>query len=120
MPFLATARNATAADVVAHIDHAIQICGEDHVGIGTDGDVTAIDDLDLYRDHLAREVAERARAGIGAAGERPDTWPFVADLRGVEQFRTLARLLSAKGYSTGRIEKVLGLNFLRFAREVWG
>jgi len=29
-------------------------------------------------------------------------------------------LLAAKGYSTGRIEKILGLNFLRFAREVWG
>jgi membrane dipeptidase len=29
---------ATMADVVAHIDHAVQIGGIDHVGIGTDFD----------------------------------------------------------------------------------
>ncbi|MGH7025238.1 MAG: dipeptidase [Caulobacteraceae bacterium] len=120
MPFLNLSGHAHATDVVAHIEHAVNVCGEDHVGIGTDGDVTAIDDLAAYRDHLAKEVAERAKAGIGATGERADTYPFVVDLRGVDQFRKLASLLAARGYSEGRIEKILGLNFLRFARDVWG
>lgn len=39
MPFLAVGRQPMATDLIAHIDHAIQICGEDHVGIGTDGSV---------------------------------------------------------------------------------
>jgi membrane dipeptidase len=65
-------------------------------------------------------VADRAAAGIGAKGERADTYPFVVDLRGVDQFRKLERLLKARGYSTGRIEKIMGLNFLAFARAIWG
>jgi membrane dipeptidase len=120
MPFLSPSGHATAEDVVAHLEHAVQVCGEDHVGIGTDGDVTGIDELDAYRGHLAQEVADRAKAGIGATGERADTFPFVADLRGVDQFRKLARLLKARGWRQARIDKILGLNFVAFAREVWG
>jgi membrane dipeptidase len=120
MPFLSASGHATAEDVVAHIDHAVNVCGEDHVGIGTDGDVTAIDDLGAYQSHLAEEVAGRAAAGIGASGERADTYPFVVDLRGVDQFSKLAGLLRAKGYSQRRIDKILGLNFVAYAREVWG
>ncbi len=78
------------------------------------------DDLDAYREHLTEEIEARRKAGIGAAGERPDTYPFVVDLRGVEQFRKLARLLQKKGYSSSRIEKILGRNFVRYANEVWG
>lgn len=120
MPYLADSGHASAEDVVAHIDHAVKVCGEDHVGIGTDGSVTPIDDLKAYQSHLAAEVAERARTGVGAKGERSDTYPFVVDLRGVEQFRKLERLLRARGYAEGRIDKILGRNFLAYAREVWG
>jgi membrane dipeptidase len=120
MPFLKMDGHPHAEDVVAHIEHAINVCGEDHVGIGTDGDTTGIDDLDAYSAHLAKEVADRAKAGIGATGERADTYPFVVDLRGPDQFRKLIGLLKARGHSEARIEKIMGLNFLAFAREVWG
>jgi membrane dipeptidase len=120
MPFLNATGHATAEDVVAHIDHAVHVCGEDHVGIGTDGTTTAIDDLEAYKSVLAAEVAARRQAGVSAAGERPDTLPFVVDLRGVNQFRELAARLSRRGYSAARIEKIMGQNFLRYAREVWG
>jgi membrane dipeptidase len=120
MPFLNISGHAHAEDVVAHIDHAVNLCGEDHVGIGTDGSVTQIDDLHKYQSALAKEIADRRAAGISAAGERPDTYPFVVDLRGPDQFRKLARLLAAKGYSPRRIDKIMGGNFLRFAEEIWG
>jgi membrane dipeptidase len=119
MPFLSVSGHATAEDVVAHIDHAVNVCGEDHVGIGTDGTVTSIDDLEAYKAALAKEIAARRAAGISAAGERPDTFPFVVDLRGVDQFRDLANRLQKRGYTTSRVEKILGRNFLRFAGEVW-
>jgi membrane dipeptidase len=48
MPFLNISGHAHAEDVVAHIDHAVNLCGEDHVGIGTDGTITQIDDLKSY------------------------------------------------------------------------
>jgi membrane dipeptidase len=120
MPFLDLSGHARAEHVVAHIDHAVKLCGEDHVGIGTDGTVTQIDDLKAYEAVLAKEIAARQAAGISAKGERPDTYPFVVDLRGPDQFRKLVGLLRAKGYSTGRIEKILGGNFLAYAETIWG
>jgi len=41
---------ATLADVVAHIDHAVQVGGIDHVGIGTDfdGSLCVPPDLNSY------------------------------------------------------------------------
>lgn len=120
MPFLDPDSVAKASDVVAHIDHAVNVCGEDHVGIGTDGGTTAIDDMAAYRKKLLEQNAARQKAGIAATGEKPDTMPFVEDLAGPTQFRKLADLLAAKGYKDARIEKILGTNFLRYARAVWG
>jgi membrane dipeptidase len=120
MPFLTLDGHPHAEDVVTHIDHAVNVCGEDHVGIGTDGSVTGIDDLQGYQSHLAAEIEARRKAGVGATGERPDTYPFVADLRGEGQFRKLAAMLRAKGYREARIEKIMGRNFLRYARDIWG
>jgi membrane dipeptidase len=120
MPFLDHTGHATAADVLAHIEHALMICGEDHVGIGTDGGTTPIDDLPAYAVVLRQEHDRRVAQGVAALGEGPDTYPFVVDLRGPDQFRKLARLLRARGHSEARIAKILGANFMRFAREVWG
>jgi membrane dipeptidase len=120
MPFLNPTGHATAADVVAHIEHAWKVCGEDHVGIGTDGGTTPIDDLEAYKAALAKEHAERVAKGIAAAGERADTHPFVDDLRGPDQFRKLYRLLAARGHSAARLEKLMGGAFLAYAKTVWG
>jgi pimeloyl-ACP methyl ester carboxylesterase len=46
-------------------------------------------------------------------GEGPDTLTFIPELSGPDQFRSLARRLAKRGHSTARIEKILGLNFLR-------
>lgn len=119
MPFLNLSGHATAADVVAHIEHALKVCGEDHVGIGTDGGTTQIDDLEAYKAALTREHEDRVKAGISAPGERADTHPFTDDLRGPDQFRKLARLLGARGHKRAVIEKVLGGNFVRYARDIW-
>ena len=120
MPFLSPDSLATADDVVAHIDHAVNVCGEDHVGIGTDGGTTGIDDMTTFRAAMRRENAERRAAGIAAAGENPDTLPFVEELSGPDLFRRLIAKLERRGYSSARIEKIMGLNFVNFAREVWG
>ncbi len=119
MPYLSPDSVATPTDVVAHIEHAIKVCGEDHVGIGTDGPVTGIDDMKAYRAAAAADIARRKAAGIGAKGERADTVPWVDGLTGPEQFRTLMTLLRKRRHSQSRIEKVMGGNFLAYARRVW-
>jgi membrane dipeptidase len=120
MPFLNLSGHATAADVVAHIEHALKVCGEDHVGIGTDGGTTQIDDLEAYKAALTKEHEDRVAKGISAPGERADTHPFADDLRGPGQFRKLARLLEQRGHKPATVEKVLGGNFVRYARDIWG
>jgi membrane dipeptidase len=120
MPFLNKEGKVRAVDIVEHIEHALKVCGEDHVGIGTDGPITQIDDMETYKSALAREVADRKARGIGATGEGPETYPFAIDLRGPTQFRDLADRLKARGHSTTRIEKILGGNFVRYAKDIWG
>lgn len=120
MPFLNLSGHASADDVVTHIEHALKVCGEDHVGIGTDGSVATIDDMEAYKEALRLENAGRVAAGIAAKGERADTHPFVFDLRGPDQFRKLARMLEARGHKPRVIEKVLGLNFVAYADRIWG
>jgi membrane dipeptidase len=120
MPFLNLSGHARAVDVVAHIEHALNVCGEDHVGIGTDGGTTPIDDLELYKEALRKEHEDRKAKGIAAPGERADTHPFVDDLRGPDQFRKLYRLLAERGHKPARIEKILGANFVRYAKDIWG
>ena len=119
MPNLLLAGQPLAADLVAHLEHALQVCGEDHVGLGTDGGTTAPDDLAAYRARLADEVETRRRLGIGAPGETADVVCFLPDLCGPSQFERLAALLAARGHGEARIAKILGGNFRRLMRECW-
>ncbi len=119
MLYLNASGRATAADVAAHIEHAVNICGEDHVGIGTDGSCSTYADMAAYMAELKRDVERRKALGVGAPGEAADKVPFVMDLRGPTQFTDLAHLLAKRGHPERRIEKILGLNFVTYARSVW-
>jgi membrane dipeptidase len=44
----------------------------------------------------------------------------VIEFTGPDEFRRLVRLLDGRGWREGRIDKILGRNFLRFATDVWG
>lgn len=120
MPFLRTAGQPMAEDVVQHIDHAVNVCGEDHVGIGTDGVISPINVTPEFRQKFKDEIAERRKRGISAPGERDDAFTFVPDLNTPRRFETIAALLSKRSYSDARIAKILGGNFDRLFREVWG
>jgi len=120
MPFLRTAGQPMAEDVIAHIDHAINVCGEDHVGVGTDGAISAINVTPEFQKAFREEIAQRRKMGVSAPGEREDVYTFVPDLNTPKRFEKLASLLSKRGYSDSRIEKVIGGNFARLFRDVWG
>jgi membrane dipeptidase len=119
MNFLSVGRRFTGDDVAAHIDHAIKVCGEDHVGIGTDGGTTGIDDIGAYMEGYAKFVEKRRALGIAAPGEDPKIPRFSADLNGPHQFAVIAEKMANKGYKSAVIEKVMSGNYLRFAREIW-
>ena len=120
MPFLKEDSFPDAMDIVRHIEHAINTCGEDHVGIGTDGLTTGVDDMNAYRSALKKEYEMRQKSGIAAKGEKPGVTPFIPDIQGPGQFQQLADMLYTRGHKSERIEKILGLNSLRLFEEVWG
>jgi membrane dipeptidase len=120
MPYLRTSGQPMAADVVRHLEHAVDVAGEDHVGIGTDGTISAVELTPKYLDEFRKELAARRKAGIGAPGEVQDVYTFVPDLNTPRRLETLTGLLLARGHSTARVEKILGGNFARLLRDVWG
>jgi len=119
MPFLAPDSKANSDHLLAHIEHAINVCGEDHVAIGTDGGYTGIDDMDSVRESTDKMTQHRIDNGAAAAGEKLGNLNFMPDIVGPDQFYLLANKLAEKGHSNARIEKVLGLNAYNLMREVW-
>lgn len=117
--YLSRAGTPLAEVMIAHLEHALDVCGEDHVGLGTDGSVTAVDDLQAYRAGIAKQVEDRRARGISAPGESAEAMTFLTDLQGPGMYRELAERLSRRGHGWTTVEKVLGRNFLRHAREIW-
>jgi membrane dipeptidase len=108
-----------AADLVLHIEHAINVCGEDHVGLGTDGYITPVAVTPEYKKTFAQEVITRRQLGISAPGEDPNVYLFIPDLNSPDHFNRVAVLLSRRGHSDTQIEKILGGNFERILSEAW-
>jgi membrane dipeptidase len=119
MPFLTAGTVPTSQDVIRHLEHAVNICGEDHVGIGSDLSITPLDLTGAYRQAHRDFVEARRARGTAAPGEDPNIYFYVPELNSPRRMELLARRLSAAGHSDARIEKILGGNFARVLREVW-
>lgn len=104
-------------DYLAHLVHALSICGEDHVGIGSDALLMPFDTSPAGMAAWDQDIAARKANGVAAPGEgRP---PFVDGLNRPDRFEIIAAALMQRGYSVRVVEKVLGLNFLRVFEQVW-
>ncbi|MEZ5462552.1 dipeptidase [Dokdonella sp.] len=119
MPFLRVKGQPTAQDLIAHIEHAIKVCGEDHVGIGSDGGISPINFNEEFKRKHAEDVADRRARGISAPGEDPEVYIFLPDLNTANRLEHLASLLAARGHSDRLIEKIIGANFARLFRATW-
>lgn len=119
MPYLAKGSQPTAADVIRHVEHAIDVGGEDHVAIGTDGNVSPSVLTPEYVAAFRESVRRRKELGIAAPFETEEGYLFAADLNTPRRFETLADLMLAGGFSERRVEKVLGGNLLRVFGACW-
>jgi membrane dipeptidase len=119
-PYLRTDTQPMAEDVVRHIEHALKVCGEDHVGIGTDTGVAPIARTPAFEKDNREWVAGAVEDGVFERGRPADLYTFIPDLNTADRFDRLASLLSKRGHSGTRIAKILGGNFARVMREVWG
>jgi membrane dipeptidase len=120
MPFLTPGRAPRGADVVAHIEHALKVCGEEHVGIGSDLSITPIDGSAEYWRMHRDFVLARKKAGRAAPGEDENMLFYTEELNTPRRLERIAELLAARGHPSALIEKVIGGNFARLLGEVWG
>lgn len=99
------------------IDYIVNLTGIDHVGIGTDMSHGTYPDGDLIRGH-ATGVSDVYGTHIEASPR--------SRLRYVEGFDDYSQLLNVvdalkrRGYNETDVEKVLGGNWLRVFKSVWG
>ena len=120
MPFLVPNSKPRAADLVRHLRHAVDVCGEDHVGIGTDGILSKTIIDAQKRERQAKENQDRNARGIAAPGEGPDVFTIIPDIDSHLRYRMLADALARDGWPEARIDKLLGGNLLRLYAESWG
>jgi membrane dipeptidase len=120
MPFLVANSKPGSADLIRHMDHVKNLCGEDHVSIGTDGILSKTVINDKSRAAQKKFYEGRAAQGIAAPGEGADIFNIVADWDDIMRYRHLADGLSKAGWTTGQVEKALGANLLRVYGESFG
>ena len=119
MPYLVASPTVpTREHVLDHLVHAINVCGADHVGIGSDGAIQKTVLTDEQKAAFDKDIARRKKLGIGAPGE--DRYPYVPDLNGPDHMEVIATELGKRGQPPAVIEKVLGANFARVIGESWG
>lgn len=110
-------RQPKLEDYIAHMTHALKVCGEDHVGIGSDSMATRFDESPENMKQWKDSIARRKAAGVAAPGEGPP--PFVIGLNRSDRCAVIAGALRKQGYGDRTIEKVLGSNFQRVFGETW-
>jgi len=119
MPYVVASPTVpTREHVLDHIVHAINVCGADHVGIGSDGAIQKTVLTPEQKAAFDQDIARRKQLGIGAPGE--DRYPYVPDLNGPDHMEIIATELAKRGQPAAVIEKVLGKNFQRVIGEIWG
>ena len=119
MPYLVASPTVpTREQVINHLLAAINLCGADHVGIGSDGSIQAVKLTPEQQKAFDEDIARRKRQGIGAPGE--DRYPYVPDLTGPDHMEVITAELQKRGQPASVIDKVLGPNFQRIIGEIWG
>lgn len=119
MPYLVGSPTVpTREHVLDHLVHAINVCGVDHVGIGSDGPIEKIVLTPEQKAAFDADIARRKQLGIGAPGE--DRYPYVPDLSGPDRMSIIATELQKRGQPAAVVEKILGANFQRVLGDIWG
>jgi membrane dipeptidase len=101
-------------DYLNHVDHAVRTGGIDHVGLATDFQIRGIEPW------ATKENWYEPRLRGFKPSYRVRWPPWIQELDEPRRFRNVARGLDRRGYSSRDIEKILGVNWLRYFREIFG
>jgi membrane dipeptidase len=110
-PFLKRGIDATVEDYVEAIDYVVNLIGEDTVGIGTD--FTQGYTVDFF-DWITHDKGRYRRLTNFGKVVNPE------GIRTIGEFPNLTRAMERAGWSETRIRKIMGENWVRVFRDVWG
>lgn len=121
--FIRETPGATLADVVRQIEHLVDVCGIDHVGIGTDkaGPGPRTSSLIEYPAEMLQQLPGEFNWSGFRIQEHRQTPEF--DIEGYASFGDWPNItvaLAAAGFTEDELRKLLGLNYLRVFRDVVG
>ena len=117
--FVSASPRPTLDEFIAHIDYVVELVGSDHVGLG----------IDYYQGQAGvadLATAEALYRGAVASGRwNPESYPpppyhYPAGIETPRTLPNLTRRLLERGYSEDDTKKIIGGNWLRVFREVWG
>jgi membrane dipeptidase len=103
----------TIEDVVDHYDHVRGLVGIEHVGVGSDA---GIESNDLEPPEKLREMLAKADKRYHVHGDHE----VVAGLEGPNRMWELCAALVRRGYTDEQISLVLGGNWARVLKQIWG
>ncbi|KGK00315.1 dipeptidase [Thalassotalea sp. ND16A] len=110
-PFLKNGINSTVHDYIEAIDYVVDIAGEDCVGIGTDftqGHDQQFFDMLTHDKGYARRLTDFGKI-INPEG-----------IRTLGEFPNLTAAMLQHGWSESKIKKIMGENWVRVLKDVWG
>jgi len=97
-----------------HIEYAVNIAGIDHVGISTDFPPQGISPWATYEEWFVPRT-EWFKPSYQLR------WPpWIPELDSTDRYRNLLAVLDRRGWASGDMEKLLGLNWLRLFKETIG
>jgi membrane dipeptidase len=116
LPYItASPKQPMRDDYLQHLEHALKVCGENHVGVGTDVPFFEVDQGDL--EEMKKAGEKRKADGVAAPGE--DRPPYIPDMNTPRKMELIADGLFKRGHKSGVVEKIMGANFKRVFGEIW-
>lgn len=97
-----------------HIDHAVNVAGVEHVALATD---YAVRGLAAW---ITRENWYEPRLKIYKPSYDVQWPPYIPELDTPDRFRNLIAVLDHRGWKTRDMERLLGENWMRLFRDVFG
>ncbi|MCI0511350.1 membrane dipeptidase [Chromohalobacter marismortui] len=110
-PFLRAGVDATVDDYVEAIEYVMNIVGEDAIGIGTD--FTQGQDQAFF-EWLTHDKGYARRLTNFGTIINPE------GIRTIGEFGNLTEALLRRGMSERQVRKIMGENWVRLLRDVWG
>ena len=111
---------ATVENYLDHIEYVVKLVGVDHVGIGTDF-TPGVGPYFNKAPPVIPEVLKYLKRKWPEIHPVPveKFFDYPKGINNTSEVPNVTRGLVARGYSDGKIEKILGGNFLRVFRKVW-